>query len=70
MNYEYKISLLYISYLIYKNDNSDNMDNFNIFAYMTIYNPLFTFLSLINRILAIIVLSISFYIKFFIYLDN
>ena len=70
MNYAYAISLLYSSFLIYKNDNSDNMDKLNIFAFMIILNPLHVFLSLINRILAIIVLSILFYIKFFIQIDN
>ena len=70
MNYVYAIFLIYSSFLGYKNDDSDNMDKFKIFAYMIMYNPLHVFLSLINRILAIIVLSILYYIKFFIQIDN
>ena len=70
MNNLFAIFLLLTSFLIYKNDNTDNMDKLNIFAYMIMYNPLHVFLSLINRILAIIVLSILYYIKFFIQIDN
>ena len=70
MNNLFAIFLLLTSYLIYNNDNTDNMDKLNIFAYMIMYNPFHVFLSLINRILAMLVLSILYYIKFFIQIDN
>jgi len=70
MNYVYAVFLIYTSFLIYKNDDSDNMDKLKIFAFMIIFNPLHVFLSSINRILAMIVLSILYYIRFFIQIDN
>ena len=70
MNYIYAIFLLYSGFLIINNDETDNFDKLKIYIYMIIFNPLYAFLSLINKAFTIIAISILFYLKYFIYIDN
>ena len=69
-NYIYIIFLLYSGFLVINNDETDNFDKLKIYIYMIIFNPLYAFLSLINKIFTIIAMSIIFYIKYFINIDN
>ena len=54
MNYVYAIFLLYSGFLIINNDETDNFDKLKIYIYMIIFNPLYAFLSLINKAFTII----------------
>ena len=64
MNYTYLIFLLYSSFLITVNDENHNIDKLKIFVFMTIFNPLHSFILQINKIITIIDFSVIIYIKY------